>query len=192
MWHLPWLAQTLLLKSHKTTWKRNPFCVWHIFKHSQNSHGAGDRATLSFASLLQSDSDVEAVPKLFVSEHTQWPPRFVKCRKWVKMRGGSRKPSFIWFCQSVLNADSNQFESVFGPQAPQLLVHHCIACLVFLAWHHSVDEAFVVNAETCFGQSVRVVGSSPESRWHDPGKDSPSHQREPPANEQHTCRLIDF
>ena len=59
--------------------------------------------------------------------------------------------SSIVFSESS-HADSNQFEFVFGPQAPQLLVHHCIGCLVLLESHHAVDKEFVVRAETYFGQ----------------------------------------
>ena len=42
-----------------------------------------------------------------------------------------------------------------------LLVPACLAS------HHAVtSKAFNVKAETTFGQSIKVVGSTPESRWH--------------------------
>ena len=59
--------------------------------------------------------------------------------------------------------ESYRVRSIFSSfllSPPQL---HCLSPALRVR-HQS--KAFLVKAETVFGQSVRVVGSTPESRWH--------------------------
>ena len=82
--------------------------------------------------------------------------------------GNGRKLGFHkWHCavrgnvaKSYYKTNSDNLNTVWSPQL------HCLPpCLSGITPCSDCSKAFNVRAETVFGQSIKVVGSTPESRW---------------------------